>query len=223
MSLPILYSYLDSPYCMRARMAIARSGVSCDMREINPKSMPQAMMDLSPKGSVPVVLLPEGKVLDESIDIMRWALGRNDPEGWLNHPEDEVHKLIQINDEQFVQAVLQYKYPERYEDISVEKARDTGFEFLKDLEVRIAAKGFVIGETASLADIAIFPFVRKFALVDWMWFDDCGLIRLKIWLNYFMDSELFSVVMENYSPWQPGDPVDVFPIFDSNKRTSAWA
>jgi len=208
---------------MRARMAIARSGVSCDMREINPKSMPQAMMDLSPKGSVPVVLLPEGKVLDESIDIMRWALGRNDPEGWLNHPEDEVHKLIQINDEQFVQAVLQYKYPERYEDISVEKARDTGFEFLKDLEVRIAAKGFVIGETASLADIAIFPFLRKFALVDWMWFDDCGLIRLKIWLNYFMDSELFSVVMENYSPWQPGDPVDVFPIFDSNKRTSAWA
>jgi glutathione S-transferase len=223
MARPILYSFVRCPYAMRARMAIAKSGVSCEMREVDLKDKPQAMMDVSPKGTVPMVLLSDGTVLDQSLDIMKWALGKKDPEGWLNHPEDEMSKLIEINDGEFVAALNQYKYPERYEGCSKEKARDTGFEFLKNLEMRIAAKGFVIGNTASLADIAIFPLVRQFALVDWMWFEDCNLMRLKIWLNYFMDSELFEVVMEKYSPWQPGDPVDVFPIFNSAKTANARA
>lgn len=223
MALPVLYSFIRCPYAMRARMAIAKSGVSCEMREVDLKDKPQAMLDVSPKGTVPVVLLPDGRVLEQSLDIMRWALEINDPEGWLKHPEEEVNKLIEINDSEFIHAIKRYKYPERYEDVSREKARDTGFEFLKNLELRIAAKGFVVGTSPSLADIAIFPFVRQFALVDWMWFEGCSLIRLKIWLNYFMDSELFEVVMEKYSPWQPGDPVDVFPIFNSAKTANARA
>lgn len=221
MAQPVLYSFIRCPYAMRARMAIAKSGVFCEMREVDLKDKPQAMLDISPKGTVPVVLLPNGTVLEQSLDIMRWALGLNDPEGWLRHPEDEMNQLIAICDGDFVQALKQYKYPERFEGGSKEKARDIGFEFLKNLEMRIAAKGFVIGETASLADIAIFPLIRQFALVDWMWFEDCGLMRLKIWLNYFMDSELFAVVMEKYSPWQSGDPVDIFPIFNATKIAGA--
>lgn len=215
MTLPVLYSNVDSPYSMRARMAIARSGINCEMREVDLEDKPQAMLDISPKGAVPIVLLPQGKVIEQSLDIMCWALGQNDPEGWLKHDKAEMDRIIDINDREFALLVSQYKNPEQFEGVVREKARDLAFEFLKDLEMRIAAKGFIIGETTSLADIAIFPFVRKFAHTDWMWFEDCRLIRLKIWLNYFMDSELFSVVMEEYSTWQPGDPVDIFPILDS--------
>jgi len=223
MALPILYSFLRCPYAMRARMAIASSAVSCEMREVDLKNKPQAMLDISPKGTVPIVLLPEGIVLEQSLDIMTWALKKNDPDGWLNHPEEEMHKLIKINDTEFVKALNEYKYPDRVEGGDSMKARAIGFEFLKNLEMRIAARGFVVGETVSFADIAIFPLVRQFALVDWMWFEDCGLMRLRIWLNYFMHSELFEVVMEKYSPWQPGDPVDVFPIFNSSKTANARA
>jgi glutathione S-transferase len=223
MAQPILYSFVRCPYAMRARMAIARAGIVCEMREVDLKDKPQAMLDVSPKGTVPVVLLSDGKVLDESLDIMRWALQRHDPDGWLKHPEQEMQDLIAINDGEFVLALKQYKYPGRYEDRDPLKARSTGFEFLKNLEMRIAAKGFVIADSISLADIAIFPLIRQFALVDWMWFENCGLQRLNIWLNYFMHSELFEVVMEKYSPWQPGDPVDVFPVFNSAKTANARA
>lgn len=223
MAQPILYSYIDCPYSLRAKMAIARSGVSCEMREVDMKDKPQALLDISPKGEVPVVLLPGGLVLDQSLEIMRWAMKLNDPEGWLNHSDDEVSKLISINDQEFVKALHEYKNPGRFENGDADKARATGFEFLKNLEIRIAAQGFVIGESVSLADIAIFPFIRKFALVDWMWFEDCGLMRLKIWLNFFMHNELFEIAMEKYSPWQPGDPVDVYPIYNSALAASARA
>lgn len=219
MAHPVLYSFVRCPYAMRARMAIAKAGVTCEMREVDLKDKPQALLDISPKATVPVVLLPDGRVLEQSLDIMRWALAQNDPEGWLKHPEAEMNRLIEICDGDFVNALKEYKYADPQQEGVAEKARDNGLEFLKNLEMRIAAKGFVVGHTASLADIAIFPLVRQFALVDWMWFEDAHLLRLKIWLNYFTDSQLFEVTMEKYSPWQPGDPVDVFPIF--NSRTVA--
>lgn len=215
MGKPILYSFRRCPYAMRARMAIAKSGVKCEMREVDLKNKPQAMLDISPKGTVPVILLPEGRVLDQSLDIMNWALAHKDPEGWLQHSQEEVNKLIQINDHEFMQAIKMYKYPERFEGGSARQGRETGMEFLKNLELRVAAKGFVVGDSPSLADIALFPFVRQFAMVDWGWFEECGLRRLKIWLHYFIDSKLFEVVMEKYSPWQPGDPTDIFPVFKS--------
>lgn len=200
---------------MRARTAIAQSGVNCEMREVDLKEKPQALLDISPKGTVPIVLLPGGIVLDESLNIMKWALSLNDPEGWLNHPEDEMHKLIQIADNQFVDALKAYKKEKAHESGDDKKYRDIGFEFLKNLEMRIAAKGFLVGDKTSMADIAIFPLVYKFANVDWPWFEDCGLRRLNIWLHYFIHSKLFETVMERYSPWQPGDPVDIFPIYKS--------
>lgn len=212
MARPILYSFRRCPYCIRANMAIAQANVICEMRQVDLKNKPQSMLDVSPKGTVPVLFLPDGRVIDESYDIMRWALGENDPDGWLNHPQDEVDRFVKICDTELTRAVQQYKYPERFEDGDAKKGRAMAMEFLKNLELRIAAKGFIIGDTVSLADIAIFPFVRQFALVDWDWFDDCGLKRLKIWLNYFTDSPLFETVMEKYSFWQPGDPVDIFPV-----------
>lgn len=213
MAQPILYSFIECPYSMRARMAIAQSGVSCEMREIDLKDKPQALLDISPNGTVPVVLLPGGLVLDQNLEIMQWALKKNDPEGWLHHHHEDTQKLIHIADNEFAASLKAYKYPD--ENCDPHKARDTCFEFLKNLEMRIAAKGFLAAEKTSFADIAIFPLIRRFALVDWVWFEDCRLIRLKIWLNYFMHSPLFKVAMEKYSPWQPGDPVDVFPIFNT--------
>jgi glutathione S-transferase len=213
MGRPILYSFRRCPYCIRARIAIAKAGIICEMREVDLKNKPQCMLDISPKGTVPVIFLPGSKVLEESLDVMRWALKENDPDGWLNHPEDEVNRLIKICDVEFTRAIHEYKYPERFENGDPKKGRAIAMEFLKNLELRIAAKGFIVGETPSLADIAILPFVRQFAMVDWNWFDDCGLMRLRIWLNYFTDNPLFEAVMEKYSVWQPGDPVDVFPVY----------
>lgn len=213
---PILYSFRRCPYCIRARMAIAKAGILCEMREIDLKDKPQSMLDISPKGTVPVVFLPDGTVLEQSLDIMKWALGENDPDGWLNHPEAEVDELIKECDQNFTRAINEYKYPNRFENADPERARATGVEFLKGLERRIAEHGFLFSETPSVADIAIFPFVRQFANVDMDWFENCELNRIKIWLNYFIHNPLFEVAMEKYVVWQTGDPVDVFPIYHAS-------
>jgi glutathione S-transferase len=199
MSGPILYSFRRCPYAMRARMALTISGVDVELREVKLSAKPRAMLEASPKGTVPVLVLPDGMVIDESLDIMRWALGRHDPEGWLAR-DDAV--LIAANDGGFKQALDRYKYPERYDgDVAGHRAR--GLAFLATLDDRLSAAGQLCGSARGLADAAIMPFVRQFAAVDSAWFAAQRLPHLKAWLARHLASDLFERIMVRSALWSP--------------------
>jgi glutathione S-transferase len=196
---PVLYSFRRCPYAMRARLAIAVSGTGCVLREVKLSAKPEAM--LAPKGTVPVLVLPDGKVIDESLDIMRWALAKWDPECWL---EGDDPALIDRNDGPFKHDLDRYKYPERY-GVDPLKHRVMGVEFLRELDGRLGRTSQLCGPVRSLADAAIMPFVRQFAAVDQKWFSDQPLLRLKVWLADHISSELFNMIMHRLAPWSPGD------------------
>jgi glutaredoxin len=141
---PILYSFRRCPYAMRARMALRVSGTACEIREVKLSAKPAAMLAASPKGTVPVLVLADGQVIDESLDIMRWALARNDPEGWL---EGDDPALIQANDGPFKQHLDRYKYPDRHDSVAAEH-RALGLEMLADLDRRLASSAYLCGELA---------------------------------------------------------------------------
>lgn len=202
---PILYSFRRCPYAMRARMALWISGTRCELREVKLAGKPPAMLEASPKGTVPVLVLAAGEVIDESIAIMRWALERSDPEGWLagDHPA-----LIDLADGPFKHHLDRYKYPNRYEDERGNGRidhRGEGLAILSDLNFRLAEREHLLGERRTMADIALFPFVRQFANVDRDWFDAQPIPHLQEWLDRHLESELFTAVMPKYAPWQAGD------------------
>ena len=208
MSLPILYSFRRCPYAMRARLAIAVSRVAVELREIKLSAKPQAMLEASPKGTVPVVVLPAGRVIDQSLDVMHWALGQNDPEGWL---ERDNAALIERNDGPFKHHLDRYKYPERHGSDAVAH-RDSRLAFLADLDSRLAEHGQLCGKERGLADMAVMPFVRQFAATDPVWFDSQPLPHLQRWLAAHLESGLFESVMGKVAPWRENDPVSVFPV-----------
>ena len=185
---------------MRARMALLAAGVVCELREVKLARKPAAMLDASPKGTVPVLVLEEGRVIDESLDIMRWSLGRHDPEGWL---APDASALIVINDGPFKHHLDRYKYPERHGEDPVEH-RGAAIALLKPLEVRLGANAFLCGPSRSLADVALFPFIRQFAETDRAYFDALDLPRLREWLAAHLAWELFTQTMERHEPWSPG-------------------
>ena len=198
----ILYSFRRCPYAMRARLALVVSGTACELREVKLADKPQAMLDASPKGTVPVLVLAEGRVIDESEQVMRWALARNDPEGWLERGDPA---LIEASDGPFKHALDRYKYPNRYEDCVPLKHREQGLAFLRQLDERLAPDGQVCGKHRGIADAAIFPFVRQFANHDRDWFDAQPLPHLQAWLAGHLESPLFKTVMQREKPWHPGD------------------
>jgi glutathione S-transferase len=204
---PILYSFRRCPFAMRARMALAVSGIRCELREIRLRDKPPSMLEASPKGTVPVLVLPDGQGIDESIDIMRWALSQSDPEGWL---ERDDAGLIAENDGGFKHSLDRYKYPDRHEADPFEH-REQGLAFLRKLEARLSAEGQLCGSRRGLADAAIVPFVRQFAATDADWFDAQALPRLHVWLNGHLASELFATTMIRVGPWSAGDPPVFFP------------
>jgi glutathione S-transferase len=204
---PVLYSFRRCPYAMRARLAIAVSETGCVLREVKLSAKPEAMLAASPKGTVPVLVLPQGKVIDESLDIMRWALAGRDPECWLDGDDPA---LIDRNDGPFKQDLDRYKYPERY-GVDPLRHRAMGMEFLRELDGRLGNAGQLCGPVRSIADAAILPFVRQFAAVDQMWFSDQSLHRLKAWLADHISSELFNTIMLRVAPWAPGDQPVLFP------------
>lgn len=191
-----LYSYRRCPYAMRARMALLYAGISVDIENIDFKNKPAEMLEISPKGTVPVLKRADGTVIDESLDIMEWALSENDPEGWLDAEEIMLDTLLTHNDGPFKEALNTYKYADRHTKEDVNTAQQEGLNFLKQLDRQLSETKYLCADHITLADIAIFPFVRQFANVDHEWFEDQELKNLKKWLNKRLESDLFQTIME---------------------------
>ena len=203
--LPILYSFRRCPYAMRARMALVASGTPCRLREIVLRDKPDEMLAASPKGTVPVVVLPDDAVVDESLDVMQWSLGLNDPDDWLIPPTetvDDMMALIRQCDDQFKHNLDRYKYDTRYPGEKSTDHRQEGLLFLELLNGHLKGQPFLFGERACLADVAIFPFIRQFANTDRAWFDSLPLPELQDWLALWLDSEVFSKVMTKFPLWK---------------------
>jgi glutathione S-transferase len=206
--LPILYSFRRCPYAMRARMAIAVSGVQVELREVVLRDKPTELIEASAKATVPVLAFPDGVVIDESLDIMRWALGQNNPESWL---VGDAQDLIVQNDGPFKAALDRYKYPHRYELANGDAHRDEGLAILTQLNMRLCETAFLSGETRGITDLAIFPFIRQFAATDQAWFDAQTLPHIHRWLGGHLSSELFASIMHRYPQWNAGNVATVFP------------
>lgn len=203
---PVLYSFRRCPYAIRARLALKVSGVSVTLREVLLRDKPAALVTVSPRATVPVLQLPDGTVLDQSLDIMRWALRAHDPQGWLRDDEsDTVDALTALNDGPFKQALDRYKYAPKPLDAVAAASRDAGISWLQALDVRLARHRHLLRDTPSLADMALLPFVRQFAAVEPAAFAHHGLPRLQDWLARLTGSALFAAVMAKVDPWRPGD------------------
>ena len=212
---PVLYSFRRCPYAMRARLAIAAAGIRVELREVVLRAKPAALLAASPKGTVPVLVAGD-RVIEESDEIMFWALRQNDPDDWLyawreNRPA--VEALIVENDGPFKRHLDRYKYPVRYPDENIvpEDQRDAALEILKGWDRKIARGGWLFGEEPGIADYAVLPFVRQFAFVDRDWFDAQPIPALHAWLDAFLASDRFAAVMPKFDPWQDGDRGIAFP------------
>ncbi len=213
-SLPVLYSFRRCPYAMRARLAIAASGTLCELREVVLAHKPAALLHASPKGTVPVVVLPDGAVLEQSLDIMLWALRRNDPLHWLpatSHHLQQTLALIAACDGDFKANLDRYKYPNRYALPDGLAHRAQGAVFLQTLNDTLAAQGFLHGPHFGLADAAIAPFVRQFAHTDVPWFASQPWPTLQAWLAGFEASDAYLRVMGKVPAWADGQVPMLFP------------
>ena len=199
---PVLYSYRRCPYAMRARLAIFFAGLKVEQREIVFWNKPVPMLNASPKGTVPVLILPGGEVIDESWEIMLWALQGSSylPVG----QEQQMAAWILKNDEEFKTYLDAYKYSDEFASISQIDARNKGEAFLQQLEQVLQSQRFLLGEQLSAIDLAIFPFVRQFAHVDKAWWQSAAFPSLKKWLAQHMQSEYFKAVMKNRPVWEAG-------------------
>lgn len=205
MQRPILYSYRRCPYAMRARMALRYANIDVEIREIALREKPAHMLSVSPKGTVPVLVLASGQVLEQSLDIMDWALAQSDVDEWIIQ-DQEVQKLtadlIATNDGAFKQALDKYKYAIRFPENTPDVYRAAGEEFLQRLESLLRQNTYLFRNTISKADVAIFPFVRQFSMVDEAWFEVANYPALKDWLNGLLHSQLFIDVMQKYPVWR---------------------
>jgi glutathione S-transferase len=210
MNKAILYSFRRCPYAMRARMAIASSGIQVILREISLRDKPQSLRDISAKATVPVLLTAEEKVIDESLDIMMWALRQSDPNAWLSNIN---YALIENNDGPFKQWLDRYKYADRYPEQSQQFYRQQGEQTLLMLEQTLVDSAFLSGNNVTLTDIAIFPFIRQFVSVEQGWFEQAPYPKTRQWLDYLLATELFQLTMYKYSPWNMTDQQQpVFPM-----------
>lgn len=214
MTLPILYSLRNCPYAMRARLAIYKSGLSIELRDIVLKNKPQEMLTASPKGTVPTVVLADGRVIDESFDVMLWALNLSDPQQLMRSSAENIQTgmiaLVQQFDSEFKTSLEAYKCAKRYHESNVIECRQACEVLLALLEQRLQQHGFIIDDQESLADIAILPFIRQFAKVDRPWFKQAPYPKLRQWLEQYLQSAMFTKVMAKYPLWEAGQPVTVF-------------
>ena len=216
MKFPILYSFKRCPYAMRARMAIKLANVRCEIREIRLNNKPEHMLEASPKGTVPVLIL-EDKIIDESIEIIEWVLDQDNVfEGNLNQNEVVLsEKLISIFDEKFKYHLDRYKYAARYNNVNSDKNRSQCMEILIELNQIISNKKWIFGESINKLDISILPFIRQFRIANPEWFDtQVSINSVKRLLNNFLESKLLNEIMINYDEWKEGSKPEYFPIFN---------
>jgi len=213
-AIPTLYSFRRCPYAMRARMALRVAGVECELREVVLRDKPAQMIEASAKATVPVLVLEGGKVIDESHDIMLWALDQNDPERWLTPDvgtKDDMLVLIAACEEDFKPHLDRYKYSNRYEEADPEDHRQKAEVYLAKLEKRLASEKFLFGMRRTLADMAIAPFIRQFANTDRAWFDASPYPHVQRWLGDFLEADAFTAVMSKYKKWEEGAEQVIFP------------
>jgi len=193
---------------MRARMALFYSGIKVELREILLRDKPKEMLALSPKGTVPVLVLPDNTVIDESRDIMLWVLEQHDPDNWYTSDLDakeKINKLIDTNDNEFKSKLDRYKYADRYPELTVEQHRQQCDFFLVQLETKLTKHQYLTSDQISMADIAIMPFIRQFSRVDVEWFEQSKYKNLNRWLAELSNNELFQRAMQKFPVWQAGD------------------
>lgn len=213
-TLPILYSFRRCPFAIRARLALRVSKRCCELREVILRDKPESMLQVSSKGTVPVLIDVDGSVLDESLDIMFWALQQKDPLGWLCSEIGSVNDMLELiaaTDGEFKYHLDRYKYSNHYEDADKEFHREKASHFLDSLNSKLNQTPYLFGAHPTLADMAIFPFVRQFANTDRSWFDKQDWLKLQVWLKHFLQSDLFLGVMKKYRQWHPGDLSVYFP------------
>ena len=197
----ILYSYRRCPYAMRARMTLKYAGIDVEHREIELRNKPQSMLQLSPKGTVPVLCVGD-LVLDQSIDIMRWAIEQSDPDGWGNVDDAIAQVWIDKNDGPFKTLLDQYKYPNRFPELDQEAVLNNALELmLFPIEKSLQAHPYLLGSKMTWVDVAIFPFIRQFSMVDSERFELLPIPATKEWLAQHLQSELFKAVMLKYPIW----------------------
>ena len=185
-------------------MALIYSRVQVELREVKLSDMPDSMLQLSPKATVPVLLLGDGQVLDESLEVMDWSLSQSDPEHWLDIDESS-KQLIRRNDEAFKPLLDCYKYADRHPLFSQHEHRIRAEVFVSELNQLLTFHPYLSGVHCRLGDVAIFPFIRQFAGVDANWFERCEYSSVRNWLKRMIGSDLFQQVMKKNPFWQPGD------------------
>ena len=201
---------------MRARMIIFLTDIQCELREVHLKNKPQSMLDLSPKGTVPVLQIDAYKVIDESLEIVEWALGINDifkKNKILPDQEVLTKDLISLFDDEFKFHLDRYKYSVRYQDANPIQSRSKCLEILNKIENSISNSNWFFGDSINKLDICILPFIRQFRIADPEWFDSLNEIhQVKSWLKHFLKSPLLLNIMNTNDPWQEGDQVLIFPL-----------
>lgn len=218
MSLPILYSLRNCPFAMRARIAIYKSQQPIDLREVDLKNKPAQMIEASQKATVPTLVLPLNQVIDESLDVMLWALKENDPADLFQSkssetPEkrkEEILTLISVFDSEFKGHLEQYKCAKRYHESNLQTCRNTCERYIQNLEERLSKHQYLIDDNESLADIAILPFIRQFAKVERQWYLTSPYPLVKKWLNQYLQSAMFTKVMAKYPLWTEDSEVSIF-------------
>ncbi len=204
-TLPILYSLRNCPYAMRARMAIFKSSQVVLLRDLVLSNKPEEMMQVSPKGTVPVLVLSNDSVVEESLDVMLWALRESDPRDLLHSIDvsilPEMLKLINEFDNEFKTCLEQYKCAKRYQEDNIEECRAACQQYLQKLEQCLSKHVFLMSDKESLADIALLPFIRQFARVERQWYLQSPYPKVRLWLNNYLQSAMFSKVMAKHPLW----------------------
>ncbi|PFG08321.1 glutathione S-transferase [Marinobacter sp. LV10MA510-1] len=211
-SLHRLYSFRRCPYAMRARLGLLFADLQVELREIILKNKPDQMLAISPKGTVPVLQLFDGTVVEESREIMVWALRQQDPQGLLDATVlHQANALIERNDNEFKHWLDRYKYADRYLEMTQSEYRQQGEAFLQVLEELLTKNVYLLGDNTTIADIGIVPFVRQFAHVDRDFFYNLPYPNVHLWLQHWLEHSFFLQAMTKFRPWQEGDDVVVFP------------
>lgn len=226
MTIPILYSLRNCPFAMRARIALYKAKQVVELREVNLKNKPDEMLSASPKGTVPILVLAQPTIIDESLAIMLWAFQAHDPHNLLlkNSTKPNNHSnmmaLIHLFDHEFKASLEQYKCAKRYHESDLTQRRQQCEKYITQLEARLSKHSFLMGDEESLADIAILPFIRQFARVERQWYLQSPYAHLRQWLNNYLQSVMFTKVMTKYPPWEKESNK---LLFENNERTKNFS